>query len=101
MEVEQYGSHEIRLRVDAPSAGFVVLTDLFYPGWRAEVDGTRAEIHRANYLFRMVRVGKGPHEVRFVYSGSTFYKGLALSIFAVVILAAVAVLEEKARRKKG
>ncbi len=98
--VEQYGSHEVRLRVEAPTAGFVVLTDLFYPGWRAEVDGTRAEIHRANYLFRMVQVGKGEHEVRFMYSGGTFYKGLALSLFAVVIMAAVAVLGARAHRKK-
>jgi len=101
VRVEQYGSHEVRLHVEAPTAGFVVLTDLFYPGWRAEVDGTDAEIHRANYLFRMVRVGKGEHEVRFVYSGGTFYKGLVLSVCAVMIMVVYVVVARAVSRKKG
>ena len=77
------------------------MTDLFYPGWRAEVDGTDAEIHRANYLFRMVRVGKGEHEVRFVYSGGTFYKGLVLSVCAVMIMVVYVVVARAVSRKKG
>jgi uncharacterized membrane protein YfhO len=100
VQVEQYTNHEVRLRVEAPTAGFVVLTDLFYPGWRAEVDGTRAEIHRANYLFRMVRVRRGEHYIRFVYPGSTFYIGVVLSACAVAIVVVFLVVARRVSRQR-
>ena len=96
--VAHYGSHEVLLTVVAPCDGFVVLTDLHYPGWRAEVDGTPVEIHRANYLFRMVEVGAGAHEVRFVYPGYTFFTGLAMSAAAV---AGITVLWVVAGRRRA
>ncbi len=101
VEVDEYGSREVRLRVDAPSDGFVVLTDLYYPGWRAVADGMPAEIHRANYLFRMVRVDKGEHTIRFVYPGGTFYKGLVLSICSVVITLVFVVVGRRVRKERG
>jgi len=100
VEVEKHANREVLLRVKAPTAGFVVLTDLFYTGWRAEVDGTRAEIHRANYLFRMVRVGRGEHYIRFVYPGSTFYVGVALSACAVAIVVVFLVVARRVSRQR-
>ena len=100
VKVEQYTNHEVRLRVEAPTSGFVVLTDLFYPGWRAEVDGTRTEIYRANYLFRMVRVGRGEHYIRFVYPGTTFYIGVALSACAVAIVVVFSVVARRVSRER-
>ncbi len=47
--------------------GFVVLSDQFYPGWRAYVDGRESPIYRANYLFRAVPVPAGEHVVEFTY----------------------------------
>ena len=45
---------QIRIRVTAPCRGFVVLADLFYPGWQATTDGRDTPIYKANYAFRAV-----------------------------------------------
>ena len=84
-----------RVEIDAaPTAdGLLVLSDTFYPGWRATVDGAAVEILRANGLFRAIRIPAGPHRVVFEYAPQSlrrgaFSTGLALLGIAVVPLVA-------------
>ncbi|MEY4950187.1 MAG: hypothetical protein RL698_2398 [Pseudomonadota bacterium] len=60
-------ARRVEIDVDAPCAGWLVLTDADYPGWRARVDGVATPIRRANALFRAVHVGPGEHRVEFDY----------------------------------
>jgi uncharacterized membrane protein YfhO len=62
-----YRNPEVRVVVDSPAGGWVVLNDLWHPWWFAEVDGQAAEIQRANVLFRAVAVPAGRHVVRFTF----------------------------------
>jgi hypothetical protein len=59
------GDVEIVARLIRP--GLLVLTDAFYPGWRAEVDGQRVRLLRADYVFRAVALGPGEHRIIFRY----------------------------------
>src|SRR5439155_10180299 len=59
------GNTSVQVRVTARGAGYLVLDDTYYPGWRAWVDGRAAPIRPANVAFRAVRVGPGPHVVAF------------------------------------
>lgn len=78
-----------RLVIDlhAPGAGWLVLSDVWYPGWRAWVDGRPAPILRANYLFRAVEVGAGDRQVVFIYQPLSFWLGLAVSLLSWLVLA--------------
>jgi hypothetical protein len=55
------------VNVDTEQPGFLVLTDAFYPGWKAHADGRELHIHRANYLFRAVQIRPGRTRVTFKY----------------------------------
>ena len=59
-----------RVEIDAESetGGMLVLHDLYYPGWIAEIDGKPAPILRADVLFRGVEVPPGRHRVVFRYA---------------------------------
>jgi uncharacterized membrane protein YfhO len=86
VEVESRTATDVHLWSNAEHDGFVVLTDTYYPGWRAYVDGKPATIYRANYMFRAVRVGAGRHHVRFHYEPASFAAGAALfAIFWMLI----------------
>jgi hypothetical protein len=84
--IDEYAPGYARLRVQAPAAGYLVLTDSFYPGWRASVDDRPAPILRADLLFRAVAVPAGEHTVRFWFDPDSLKLGLALSLAALVVV---------------
>jgi hypothetical protein len=71
-QVLAYRPTELALRVDAPSDGWLLVTDRWSPSWRAVVNGDAAELWPADFLFRAVRVRPGPNEVRFLYTPRAF-----------------------------
>lgn len=86
--IEAATAQRVTLRAETPTDGYIVLTDTFYPGWHATVNGADAPILRANVMFRAVAVGAGSQMVTFTYQPWSFTLGLWLSGagLAVVII---------------
>jgi hypothetical protein len=76
--IVEYKNELVRVEVEAREAGWLLLLDSYYPGWRAEVDGSPAEIYRANGFFRAVRVPAGKHLVSFSYFPRLFRNALVI-----------------------
>lgn len=84
-------SEVLEVDVSATQAGFLFLSDQYYPGWVASVDGTPTPILRANYVFRVVRVPAGDSKVVFRYRPRSLYLGASVSgitLLGVVVYAA-------------
>ncbi len=80
------------LETTLESPGIVVLSDVYYPGWKLKVDGKPAEIHRVNRLMRGAPVGKGKHRLEYTYDPPSFRVGLWISGGGLVLLALLALL---------
>lgn len=80
------------------AAGLLVLADLFYPGWTAEVDGRPSEVLRADGVFRAVAVPAGSHKIAFRYRPLSFRIGAGLSAVGLLVLAALALGGRPGRR---
>jgi len=89
---------EVVVRCRLAGAGILVLSDTFYPGWEATVDGSPGRILRANYAFRAVPLERGEHTVRFNYQPASFRAGAAVS---VISLCAVAIALRVSCRRRG
>ncbi|HXS99097.1 MAG TPA: hypothetical protein VN915_00310 [Elusimicrobiota bacterium] len=83
---ETSGEVVVETRADAP--GWLVLLDTWFPGWRAEVNGAPADLRRADYDFRAVRVPAGTATARFTYAPWSFRLGLLLAALGALALAA-------------
>ncbi|HLL55303.1 MAG TPA: YfhO family protein, partial [Myxococcaceae bacterium] len=81
------GAHRVHLGLEACAEGYLVLTDAYYPGWRAELDGAPVPILRADHLVRAIRVAAGKHEVVMRYRPATFAWGGGVSLVALAALA--------------
>jgi hypothetical protein len=79
--------HHLRMRARAADRCLLFLSDLFYPGWEATVDGAAAPVLRANHAFRAVALAPGEHVVEFRYRPATFRVGAALSLGAALAVA--------------
>jgi len=83
------------IEVDMAATGFLFLSDVFYPGWKAYVDNQPAEIYRANYLFRAVQVEAGRHLVEFHYEPLSFKLGVGFTFLTLIIVAAGMIWKQK------
>ncbi len=84
--ITEYTPERIAMEVTAGAPGYVVLTDAWYPGWRAYVDGQPAPIQRADLYFRAVPVEAGRHRVLFTFRPRTLVVGVGISLAAWAVL---------------
>jgi hypothetical protein len=83
-----YEPEHISAAVTTPSDGWLLLTDAWYPGWEATVDGERVPVERADILFRAIPVPAGEHSVEWIYRPVSFRLGVAISLCTLGLLAA-------------
>jgi len=80
-----YKANRFDLEYEADSDAFLYVSDTYYPGWRAYVDGKETKIYRADLAFRAIEVPKGKHTVVFKYVPMSFYIGLVLTIMGILL----------------
>jgi hypothetical protein len=81
-----YRPNRIEMETRNPGEGFLVLSEVFYNGWKAYVDGREQEVYRANYTLRGVDLPAGDHRVEFVYRPSSFRNGAFLALSGAILL---------------
>ena len=82
--ITHYDNEGIRIKTSANQAGYLVLSEIYYPGWEATVDGKKVPILRGNYLFRVVPLDRGTHEVQMNFVSWPFRIGAIVSVFTLV-----------------
>lgn len=75
----------LELAVELPADGLLVLSEVYYPGWRATVDGRDAEILRADVTLRALRLAAGQHIVELAFRPYTVVIGLAISAVTLLL----------------
>ncbi|MGZ5431806.1 MAG: YfhO family protein, partial [Thermoanaerobaculia bacterium] len=85
VRIERVGL-EYHLDATMERAGWIVISETHWPGWRAYIDGKRVRARFANHAFLGVHVPAGEHRVRLVFLPESFTRGRAISLAAVVVL---------------
>lgn len=88
VEIVNYTPNKITVYVNMKNPGFVVLSEVWYPAWKAYVficddnqcseENSETEIFKTNYLLRSVYLEKGQYKIEFVYSNLDSFKNLKL-----------------------
>jgi len=89
-----------RLLVEAEAAkpSLLVMSEMFYPGWTAKLDGEEVELWRVDYNLRGVSVPAGKHNIELNYRPGSLVEGAVVSVATALCLLAILVFE---RRVKG
>jgi hypothetical protein len=84
IRITQYGTESLNVMIDSTSDGWFYINDVWYPGWKAWVNGEETPVYRANGTFRAVRVPSGQHTVFMKYEST--YLNLGIWIAAITWL---------------
>jgi hypothetical protein len=86
--LDESDPNRIQIKVKTSDDGWLVLSDAWFPGWQANIDGERVDLYRANYMFKAVHLPIGEHTIDFIYRPLSFIVGGTLSLFSWLILGA-------------
>lgn len=94
-KIISYTPNEVKVKATSKANSILFISDNYYPGWNAYVDGKLSKIYRADYAFRSVVLTAGEHIVVFKYEPQVFYIGLYLSFVSILVLIIVVVIIKK------
>lgn len=63
--IQSYEPNRVVIKTENSSSGFLILTDMYYPTWKAAVDGKKTQTFLADYVFRGIEVPSGNHTITF------------------------------------
>jgi hypothetical protein len=99
--IVSYEPGNVAIRVRAHCAGLLVLTDSYYPGWKATVNGKDVRIHATDGAFRGVVIPQGASTVVFRYEPASFHDGVVLTILGSIGVLALAASDLRRRRGRA
>jgi hypothetical protein len=83
--VERVTDTVVEVRTRSSAVSFLVLSDVFYPGWSVTIDGVPSQHYRTNFVLRGAVVPAGAHLVKFEFTPTTFYAGVGITVLASVL----------------
>ena len=83
---EKYEPNNLQYTVNSKNGGIVVFSEIYYPGWKATVDGQSVELGRVNYILRAVNVKPGKHIVVLDFHPTSISTTETIAYISIVIL---------------
>lgn len=100
--ITAYSENAMTVDVTTPKNGYLVLSEVFYPGWRATIDGQSERVYRADWNLRAVPVPAGRHTVELRFSPDSFRTGSWISALSLsASLGALVMIRLRRRAPSG
>ncbi len=100
LAITRYEPTSVRLEKRGAGSGWAYLSDVYWPGWTARVDGVERAIVPANHAFRAVWMNEGDSVLEMRYEPVSLRNGLALALLALVALLPLAWIERRQRASR-
>ena len=84
VELISESNNRLRLQVKTTENALLVLSDTYFPGWKALVNGTEKKIYRVNYTFRALSLGPGTYSVEFIYDPLSVKLGVLVTFLGIL-----------------
>lgn len=84
---DNYSDQNFTLSVFVDKDAPLIVSNPYYSGWQAYVDGEKLTINRVDFMFQSILIPAGSHKVEFKFKPKSFYNGLYISMFGVLLAA--------------
>jgi len=94
-EIAEFSLNKVVVKAKSDAPGFLILSEVMYPGWKAQVDGKEVPILSAYSVLRSVFLSTpGEHEISFTYEPGTFVMGSYVTYIALLVMVIVVTKEK-------
>ena len=73
----------IELDAPAPAGSALMVSENYYPGWNATIDGKPAAVHRANLSLMGVPLPAGARKIELTFTSASFERGKLITLAAI------------------
>jgi uncharacterized membrane protein YfhO len=84
--VTKWSPNEITFSTSAGAPSILVASEIYYPAWKAYVDGQPAQLLRGDYSLRAVPLAAGDHVVDMKFESDAFGTGRIISIVSLLLV---------------
>ncbi len=95
VRVVSYGINSIQLETNTPCDAYLTSSEVFYPGWKAAIDGDSTELLEGNLAFRTLLVPAGHHIITMEYFPEIFFIGGAVSLIFISLCIVIFIMNRK------
>ena len=98
-----YAPNKLVYRYSSATPQAAIFSEVYYPGWKATLNGQELDVFRANWILRGVLLPAGDGDITFTFKPESFVKGekysLIASILLVLLLVAAVALSLRKKRE--
>lgn len=98
VKIKKYEPDQVTIDAEFAGKGFVILSDQYYPGWKAFIDNKETPIYQTNGILRGIVIPPGHHMILFKYAPTNIYAAAVVS--SIVFIACLITLLISSLRKK-
>jgi hypothetical protein len=92
LEIYAYRPNQVKIGVQSSTPALLVVSDMFYPGWYATIDGDPAPIYKTDGIFRGVSIPAGKHTVEMRFFPASLRLGLGFALQALVLMVGTTIM---------
>ena len=89
IELLKNKTHKKIYSIESNKPGFVVFSEMFYPGWKAEINNKEVKLYKVNFILRGLFIPKGANQIKFYFEPSSIKYGSLFQIISIIVLAAL------------
>ncbi len=94
-QISQRSANSVVISAHLNCRGMLILSDVWYPGWVAYVDGAPAHIYQPDSALRGVVLDQGQHRVEFHFRPMSALVGAVMSMLGILGACAIAFRERR------
>jgi|GEM_PF-4809546 len=85
VKIASFAPNQVIVHTHSASQAYLVLSEVYYPGWKATVNGVEKKIYPAYYLFRAVYLREGKNEIVFTFMPESYDMARKISLVCLII----------------
>lgn len=101
VELKRYEPHSLTLQSQSYQPRLLVLSEIFYRGWEAWIDGKPQPVERVNYTLRGLFVTPGSHEIEFRFTAPSFWEGARYSLLGLFIILSGIIITRVSEKRRA